>query len=402
MEVKRTSYENGRYIERTEDSHEADVDAVIQPGSKDMHDVYRDLDGLPGFQLYIGHFGEGENHHLVLQATGPTIEDLLENYSESSLSLKTVLILMDQLIERLRVLHSRGFFHGGIRPSNLAISYQDGSPIYLTGLGCPEKYRDDNQGSLYASISPDLSHRSDLESLGYVLLRFLRGGLPWENLLKGDDIIQKKRDLLQNLNDWPQLAEYLQHLHALESNEVPDYSSLRKLFAHQFEKAGFVDDNVYDWRKWRAKQQSLQDHKTRKVIIAEIKGRLSSEVGQNRIQCLKEMLHMYIPFPDELCTHVYTGFYRDDGYLEMISNEIQELGDNCIEPIRKASDVPLWVFWSAHATVCAYARAWPMFEERLGGLRESITKAAKERAAEYKIWVESEGQDQRVLISKTK
>src|SRR5205814_2896656 len=101
---------------------------------------------LPGFQLCLGHCNQGENHYLVLQPTGPTIESLLEYFSMSSLSVKTVLMLMDQLIVRLEALHSRGFVHGGIRPSNLAVSFPDGGPINLIGLGCPKRYRDDNQG----------------------------------------------------------------------------------------------------------------------------------------------------------------------------------------------------------------------------------------------------------------
>jgi len=93
----------------------------------------------------------------------------------------------------------------------------------------------------------DLSRRSDLESLGYVLLRFLRGNLPWEILPRGD-ITEKKQDFLQELDDWPQLAEYLEHLRALEFHKEPDYSSLHMLFTRQFKDAGFVDDNVYDSR----------------------------------------------------------------------------------------------------------------------------------------------------------
>ena len=139
---------------RTNAGHEGLEDVTIQLGSEHEYNVYHALHGLPGFQLCLGHFNQGENHYLILQATRPTIKSLLEYFSMSSLSVKTVslsvktvLMLMDQLIVRLEALHSRGFVHGGIRPSNLAVSFPDGGPINLIGLGFPKRYRDDNQGS---------------------------------------------------------------------------------------------------------------------------------------------------------------------------------------------------------------------------------------------------------------
>jgi hypothetical protein len=122
------------------EGHRGDEHITIKSGSEDEYNVYLALHGLPGFQLCLGHFNRGGYHYLVLQATGPTIESLLEYFSRSSLSTKTVLMLMDQLIIRLEALHSRGFVHGGIRPSSLANSFREGGPIHLTG--CPKRYQE--------------------------------------------------------------------------------------------------------------------------------------------------------------------------------------------------------------------------------------------------------------------
>ncbi|KAI9855651.1 MAG: Casein kinase I isoform delta [Trichoglossum hirsutum] len=387
MRIERNIYVNATTsLGRTEDGHEGLEDVIIQRGGEQENNVYHALSGLPGFQLCIGCFVQDGIHYLVLRATGPSIKDLSHVYSKASLSLKTVLILMDQLIERLQALHSQGFVHGGIRPSNIALSLPEGGPIHLTGLGCPKRYRGDNQDSLYASINPNLSPCSDLESLGYVMLRFLRGDLPWENLPKGD-IIQKKRELPQNLSDWPQLAKYLRHLCNL-GNDEPDYSSLRELFSYQFGVAGFVSNNVYDWARWRLEMATLKGYNNRNSYITEIKNRLASGVeGQDRVQCLTDMLKMYSCFPRELQAHIYIERHKE--HLEMVENAIEGLKDNCIRPILEASDIPLSITWSAHAIVCEYALAWPMFEEELDKLRERIVQVAKNCTDRLEIWVDS-------------
>ena len=96
----------------------------------------------------------------------------------------------------------------------------------------------------------------DLESLGYMLLYFLRGSLPWQGLKASNQdqreelILEKKKtisaeDLCEGLPRG--FASYFAYIHSLEFDDKPKYSYLRKLFRDLFAREGFDNDKVFDW-----------------------------------------------------------------------------------------------------------------------------------------------------------
>ncbi|CAG8841322.1 10933_t:CDS:2, partial [Racocetra persica] len=89
------------------------------------------------------------------------------------------------------------------------------------------------------------SRRDDLESLGYVMMYFCRGSLPWQGLKaatkkqKYDRIMEKKMTTPTELlcRTFPnEFAIYLNYTRSLRFDDKPDYSYLRKLFRDLFEK----------------------------------------------------------------------------------------------------------------------------------------------------------------------
>jgi len=66
--------------------------------------LLRQLGNEHGFPKFIWYGKEDQYHIMVIEMLGPSLEDLF-NYCGRKFSLKTVLLLADQLISRIQTLH---------------------------------------------------------------------------------------------------------------------------------------------------------------------------------------------------------------------------------------------------------------------------------------------------------
>jgi casein kinase 1 len=236
--------------------------------------LIRALQGVAGVP-FLHWFGvEGDYNVMVIELLGPSLEDLL-TFCKPRLSLKTVLMLADQMISRIEYIHSRNFLHRDIKPDNFLIGLgPKAHQVYIIDFGLAKKYRDSKTGqhipyrdgknltgtARYASIFThqgiEQSRRDDLECLGYVLIYLLKGSLPWQGM-KGDtkkekyqNITNKKVstsvDLLCNELP-PEFANYIRYCQSLRFEERPDYGLLRRNFKELFERMNWNVDFAYDW-----------------------------------------------------------------------------------------------------------------------------------------------------------
>lgn len=85
--------------------------------------LYRVLSGGIGIPR-IRYYGTEKNYNtLVMDLLGPSLEDLF-NFCSRHFTIKTVLMLVDQMIGRLEFIHIKCFIHRDIKPDNfLMVSF---------------------------------------------------------------------------------------------------------------------------------------------------------------------------------------------------------------------------------------------------------------------------------------
>ncbi|KAG8388402.1 hypothetical protein BUALT_Bualt02G0122200 [Buddleja alternifolia] len=238
---------------------------------------------------------EGDYNVLVMDLLGPSLEDLF-NFCSRKLSLKTVLMLADQMINRVEFIHSKSFLHRDIKPDNFLMGLgRRANQVYAIDFGLAKKYRDsathqhipyrENKNltgtARYASMNTHLgieqSRRDDLESLGYVLMYFLRGSLPWQGLKAGtkkqkyEKISEKKvsTSIEALCRGYPtEFASYFHYCRSLRFDDKPDYAYLKRIFRDLFIREGFQFDYVFDWTILKYQQSQLANPPSRALATA--------------------------------------------------------------------------------------------------------------------------------------
>ncbi|NWH78044.1 VRK3 kinase, partial [Piaya cayana] len=202
---------------------------------------------------------------LVFPELGRTLQSVL-NDGFQPLREKAAFQIMVRLLDCLEYIHENEYVHGDITAENVYLNPADLAQVTLGGYYfafryCPEgkhvAYREGSRTphegtveflSLDGHKGAGPSRRSDLESLGYCLLKWLCGFLPWSDVLdKVETVVEKKEKYKEDVKCLLRLCfrqrpipdalqSYLQQVAALGYEEKPDYEALRQLFRKPLER----------------------------------------------------------------------------------------------------------------------------------------------------------------------
>lgn len=236
--------------------------------------IYKLLQGGAGIPDTHWFGVEGDFNILVMDLLGQSLEDLF-NACNRRLTLKTVLMVADQMISRVEYIHTKNFIHRDIKPDNFIMGTgRKANQVYVIDFGLAKRYRDPKTGqhiqyregksltgtARYASISTHLgieqSRRDDIEAMGYVFMYFLRGSLPWQGLPantkreKYERIMERKMSTTVEAlcRNFPvEFSTYLNYSKSLRFEDKPDYAYLKRLFKDVMYRDNYQYDFVYDW-----------------------------------------------------------------------------------------------------------------------------------------------------------
>ncbi|KAJ8687266.1 hypothetical protein QAD02_023060 [Eretmocerus hayati] len=238
--------------------------------------------GIPSYEGSGSHVYKGEKYRfLVMPRYGIDVGKLFISNGRK-LSNKLINSLAVQMLYALEYIHGHGYAHSDVKGSNILLKKNsqeyrtelEKTQAFLVDFGLAYRFRTSNgvhkpfvhderrahEGTLEYT-SRDAHHgthsrRGDLETLGYNILQWLCGRLPWEDENGGlspsadpDKIHEKKESYLMNIENFMEecfkdkiapenITNYMTYIANLKFESRPDYAYLRSLFRQDlsFEK----------------------------------------------------------------------------------------------------------------------------------------------------------------------
>ena len=239
--------------------------------------IYKDLKGGFGIPKLHWNGQQGENKILILDSFDHNLNYYFK-LCNFKFSLLTTLMLVDQMLSIIEFIHKKEYIYINLKPDTFFFGKGNKqNNIYLTSFYMAKKYlyidfikklhipyKKGIQfmgNHSYASINQEKdiepSRRDDIESLGYILVYFFKGKLPWSYMpINTKDDIEKIKDIKINTSvetlceGCPkEFKDFINYARNLKFEEKPNYDKLRGLLDKIRVKNNLVFDyNNYDWK----------------------------------------------------------------------------------------------------------------------------------------------------------
>ena len=258
----------------------------------------------------------GSFNVLVMQLLDKSLEYLINKLER--FSIKTTSMLGYQMVNILQYIHDRHIIHRDIKPDNFVMGTKENNDrLYLLDFGLAKKYRSSRTleqypyikkkkltgtaryASIHALEAYEQSRRDDLESVGYVLMYFLRGELPWQGLkVKSKEdrykkILNKKKETSSEelCKNFPkEFFEYVDYTRSLEYEENPNYDMLRSLFLEVLKKRKDKLDYIYDWTSKLDLSKRKNNRKIEGESDLDKKIKIKDEVDSNNNEQIERII----------------------------------------------------------------------------------------------------------------
>ncbi|CAD8047792.1 unnamed protein product [Paramecium primaurelia] len=273
-------------------------------------EILKILEGVPNIPKVIW---SGQEKGMKIMIQNLLGKDLIHYQKKmKKFSFECVCNIAYQMIGILESIHNKNIIHRDLKPENILGASQSDN-ICLIDFGIAKNLESNKKNkekisfigtTRYASIAAHLgkeqNKKDDLESLGYIILYFINGSLPWMNIEKDDNERIEKIGLLKQDMSPEELCEnlpksifkYMKYVKGLSAKMKPNYSQLKELF-----KIDNIQPNMpFDWNQ-RAKanrkmtsNKSIKTSKSAKVFsksksqFRKTQNNNSQESSQNLIQ----------------------------------------------------------------------------------------------------------------------
>ena len=220
-------------------------------------------------------YGRTKTHNiLVLPLLGKSLLDIFI-IRNSVININDICGVAIQILDRIEWVHSNNIVYRDIKPENFLFGKKDNDVLYLIDFGLCRKYKSSTTGkhikpknlgkftgtsryaSVYAMAGYEQSRRDDIESIGYMIIFFMKKRLPWQGI-KGRTykecyhklFLMKKYMKIEELcKGLPkEIIEYMNYAKAMKFEQEPDYKYLKELFKTIFKKNNIIFDKyIYSW-----------------------------------------------------------------------------------------------------------------------------------------------------------